>query len=65
MAPTLSPTEAREAAATLDAIIEQRISLQLTPAVLAKLAAKGHSESHAREYLRQCAAKALLAEYGA
>lgn len=61
MAPTfLSSTKAREAAAKLDAMIESRIELALTPAVLAKLAAKGITEAAARVKLRESAAKALL-----
>lgn len=61
----LSTTEARQAAAKLDAIVEARIDLALTPEVLARLAARGITETAARIRLRQKAADALLAEYGA
>lgn len=62
MAPITS-SEARQGASILDSVIEERISLQLTPEVVAKLAAKGISEPAARSHLRQRAAEALLAEY--
>jgi hypothetical protein len=60
---SLSSAEARQAARTLDSVIESRIDLALTPAILAKLAAKGITEAAARVRLRECAAKALLSEY--
>ena len=64
MAPTtLSAPAARQASKDLDAIIEARIDMALTPAVLAKLAAKGVTESAARIHLRKRAAEGLLAEY--
>jgi hypothetical protein len=62
MASTFTPTE-RQAAADLDAIIESRIDLALTPAILTRLAAKGITEAAARQKLRLDAAKALLTEY--
>lgn len=62
---SLSSDEARMAAAKLDAIVEERITLALTPEVLAKLAAKGYTEATAREFLRQRAAQALIREYAA
>lgn len=61
----LTSSEARQAAVQLDSLIEERITLQLTSAVLAKLAAKGITEAGARDYLRECAAKALIREYAA
>lgn len=65
MALSLSSSSARKAATDLDAIVESRISLALTPEILTRLALKGVSESAAREHLRKSVAKALLAEYGA
>ena len=66
MTPTasLSVSEARKAASELDALIEERVDLALTPDVLTRLALKGVTEEAARNHLRKCAANALLAEYG-
>ena len=49
----------------LDALVESRIDLALTPAVRAKLAARGISEEYARAHLRQKVAFGLAAEFGA
>ena len=59
----LSVTEAVEAARNLDALIEERIDLALTPAVKAQLAARGISEAAARIHLRMRATESLLAAY--
>jgi hypothetical protein len=48
-----------QAEAELEALIESRITLALTPAVRAKLAARGYSEDEARGFLRAYVARTL------
>ena len=48
--------------ASLLALIDERIDLQLTQEVLSKLAFKGITPSQARDYLRKCAIKAIAEE---
>lgn len=62
MAPMFSSSDTRQGDA-LDALIESRIDLALTPEVKAQLAARGVTEAAARVHLRKRAAEGLVAEF--